>query len=124
MRREVLALREALEQARFAHDTGIARLQAAHNLETAELQSLARSLREALESQRNIQEQTLEAQRLHLGSEIRALQHSLQASRVEFDATLARLESRHLSESQAAALLRAELEATVRHLRTLLDERG
>lgn len=123
MRREVVALREALEQAHHAHAAETSRLMAGHRADNTQLQALAVALREQLDATRKTHLEELQALSRRSAAEIRVLQESLQAARAQFDSALAQVHDRHAEELREAARLRAELEATVRQLRTRLDER-
>ena len=81
MRREVLALREALEQARYTHEAEMGRVIAIHRADSKELQSIAVALREQMESLRREHLEELQTQARASAAEIRALQESLQAAR-------------------------------------------
>jgi arsenate reductase-like glutaredoxin family protein len=59
MRREVLALREALENAQVEHDVHHSRATSAHRGELEELHSMIRSLRELIDSERASSTQAL-----------------------------------------------------------------
>lgn len=123
MRREVIALREALEQAHYAHAAERSRLMAGQHADNTQSHALAVALREQLDATRKSHLEELQALSRRSAAEIRVLQESLQAARAQFDAALGQLQDRHAGELREAARLRAELEATVRQLRIRLDER-
>ena len=121
MRREVLALREALESAQFDQDQRHARAASAHRSELEELQSMIRSLRELIDSERAEHAQALADLRRTLGTEIRALQNSVVESRAAFEEERLKLQGAHQAEMLVAGRVRIELEATIRQLRERLD---
>jgi hypothetical protein len=124
MRREVLALREALEAAQFQAEMHATRAASAHRAEVEELQSMIRSLREVLDAERAAHAEALTLQRRELGAVSRDLQEALVAARDAFDAERLALQARHQNDLVAAGRIPAELEATVKQLRESIDGAG
>jgi len=123
IRREVFALRDALEQAQFAADRRSTEAAAAHRAEVEELQAMIRALREVLDGERAAHAEALAEQRRELSGLNRALQQALVEARAAFDAERLGLQARHQEEMLGAGRVRAELESTIRQLREHVDGR-
>ena len=121
MRREVQALRDAMENAQFAHEQRLAQIAAAHRAEIDELQDMIRSQREVLDRERIAQIDAQSELRRQLGAENRALQEALVDARSAFDAERLALQARHQNELIVAGRVRADLETTVKQLRERVD---
>lgn len=124
MRREVLALRNALEDLRFQGEQRLAQLASSHRSEIEELQATIRRLREVLESERAAQTEALQALRASLSTENRQLQEAIAAARDAYEAARLDEAARQNEALLAATRVRAELESTIRELRTRIDEHG
>jgi sugar-specific transcriptional regulator TrmB len=124
VRREVLALREALEQLERERNAGVAELQGLRRAEHEELQETIRRLRAATDELHTTHAEAMQQLRRQLHSEIRELQAALAHTRSAFDEERIALQSRHQQELLAAGHIRAELEATVKQLREHADAHG
>ena len=123
MRREVVALREALEATQFAHEQRSGHAASVHRGELDELQAMIRSLRELVDSERAAHDQALSELRRVQGAEIRALQAAIVEARTAFESERLALQGAHQAELLAAGRVRVELEATVRGMRERIDAR-
>lgn len=124
MRREVLALRDALEELRFQGEQRLAQLAATHRSEVEELQATIRRLREVLESERASQADAMQALRAGMATENRQLQDAIAAAREAYEAERLDAAARHREELLAAGRVRTELESTIRELRSRIDGHG
>jgi phage host-nuclease inhibitor protein Gam len=121
LRREVLAMREALETLDHDRSSAVAELHAQHRAAIEELQATVRRLRTVMDELRAAHEEAIQQQRRQLQSEIRELQVALAHTRAAFDEERIAIQGRHQEELLAAGRIRLELEATVRRLREQID---